>query len=209
MIPDSSHIFPLLYAGPISYYSLWLKTEGYLDQHENFQKQSFRNRCKIYGANGLISLSIPVKSNSQKTNIKNVEISNIEAWQRNHWRTLISAYKAAPFFEFYIHLWEPLYLKKYESLWEFNIDVHHTILKCLQIPIRNKFTTEFIPIKNDDPRRIFSSKKTHPLSSSFPIYQQVFSYDSSFLPDLSILDVLFNLGPETEDYLLQLDCELK
>lgn len=209
MIPDSPHVFPLLYAAPISYYSLWLKGKGIIDQHENFQKQSFRNRCRIYGANGIIPLSIPVKSNGQKTSIKEVEISNIETWQRIHWKTFISAYKSSPFFEFYAHLIEPIYQRKYDSLWEFNMDLHQIILKCLLLPIEPKLSTEFLPIKKNDLRSIFSSKKPHPLSGHFPKYQQVFSYEQSFQPDLSILDALFNLGPETEDYLLRLDCELK
>lgn len=209
MSPDSSHIFPLLYAGPISYYSYWVKSTHYIDTHENFQKQTFRNRARIYGANGAIVLSVPVKSGSQKIKITDVEISNIEPWQRDHWKTLVSAYQASPFFEYYSFLLEPIFQKKYDSLWEFNLDIHHIVLQCLQLPIQKQFTESFVPIKRNDLRTIYTSKKPHPKSNTFPQYQQVFSYDKPFISDLSILDALFNLGPETEDYLLNLNLNLQ
>lgn len=205
MTPDSSHIFPLLYAGPISYYSYWVKFDRFIDAHENFQKQTFRNRAKIYGANGPITLTVPVKSGSQKIKITDVEISNIESWQRDHWKTLVSAYQASPFFEYYAFLLEPIFQKRYDSLWKFNMDIHHVILRCLQLPVQEQFTPSFHPIDRNDLRAIYTSKKPHPQSATFPKYQQVFSYDKPFISDLSIFDALFNLGPETEDYLLKLN----
>tara|TARA_R110002050_G_scaffold204327_1_gene339567 strand:+ start:53729 stop:54349 length:621 start_codon:yes stop_codon:yes gene_type:complete len=198
-------IYPLLYAAPISFYANWFQYNGCMDGFENFQKQTHRNRCKIYGANGVITLSIPVQTNSKKVAMQQVHISNIEAWQRIHWRSIESAYKSSPFFEFYSHLWAPIYEKKYSSLWEFNLDIHHVILACLQSNSETCFTTEFIPLTNGDYRKVYSSKKVHPHSDEFPTYQQVFSYDKNFEPDLSIMDLIFNLGPEATDYL----CHLK
>ena len=90
-------------------------------------------------------------------------------------------------------------------LWEFNLDIHHVILACLQSNSETCFTTEFIPLTNGDYRKVYSSKKVHPHSDEFPTYQQVFSYDKNFEPDLSIMDLIFNLGPEATDYL----CHLK
>ena len=194
-------VFPMLYAAPISYYGLWLSQKGNVDKFENFQKQTFRNRCRVFGANGVISLSIPVTLTQPKTVITEVQISNQESWQRNHWRTLVSAYKSSPFFEFYAHLIEPLYLKKYDSLWEFNLNFHYAVLSCLQLDTHTHFTTEFNDRIDKDPRKVFSSKKSHLKANSFPVYQQVFSYDQPFETDLSILDAIFNLGPETENYL--------
>ncbi len=199
------HIFPLLYAAPISYYAQWINSTGPLDKFENFQKQSFRNRCRVYGANGVISLSIPVKTTSKKINITEVEISNIEPWQRTHWRTFVSAYKSSPFFEFYAHLWEPLFQQPYTLLWDFNWEVHKVILACLQLEIEESFTQKFEDISMQDMRAIYSSKKAHPNAHLFPTYQQVFSYTEPFEADLSILDALFNLGPETENYLQKLN----
>ena len=201
---NDNRIFPLLYAGPLSYYAQYIPNPGFLDKHEPFAKQSYRNRMRVYGANGVIVLSIPITGESSKNTMGNVQISNIEPWQRNHWKTLESAYKSSPFFEFYNYLIAPLYQETYYSLWEFNQDFHQVILECLAISIPQKLTSEFTPITALDIRAIYSSKKPHPLSHSFPKYQQVFSYQKQFEPDLSILDLLFNLGPETESYLLQL-----
>jgi len=154
MSTAKNHIFPLLYAAPISYYAQWINNQGPIDKFENFQKQSFRNRCRVYGANGVISLSIPVKTPSKKINITEVEISNIEPWQRTHWRTLISAYKSSPFFEFYAHLWEPLFNQPYNLLWKFNLEVHQVVLACLQLEIQTTFTLEFETFTNQDLRAI-------------------------------------------------------
>jgi hypothetical protein len=183
---------------------MWIQRKGCLDGYENFQKQTFRNRCRVFGANGVISLSIPVQLNAKKVLAKDVGVSNVEDWQRVHWRTLESAYKSSPFFEFYAHLWEPLFEISYQSLWQFNLDVHQTVLKCLQLDIKDCFTKEFLPIHGNDARIVFSAKKAHPKSNLFPVYQQVFSYNQDFEMDLSIIDLIFNLGPEAESYLLQL-----
>jgi len=207
MISAQPSVYPLLYAAPISYYALWLQNQGCMDGFENFQKQTFRNRCRVFGANGVISLSIPVQLHAKKVNAKDVTISNIEAWQRNHWRTLESAYKSSPFFEFYAHLWNPLFVDTYTSLWDFNLAVHKVVLECLQLEIAPCFTSEFLSIKEHDPRVVFSSKKSHESAIAFPEYQQVFSYHTAFETDLSILDAIFNLGPEAEAYLMGLRVE--
>jgi hypothetical protein len=201
---SSNHIFPLLYAAPISYYAQYIQNPGCIEKTENFTKQSFRTRCRVYGANGVINLSIPVLSNHTKTVITDVAISNIDAWQRNHWKTLESAYKSSPFFEFYVHLIQPLFLTPYHNLWAFNMAFHTTILHCLDLDISPSFTHEFSPIQPNDLRLVYSSKKAHPISDDFPIYQQVFSYQGEFETDLSVLDGLFNLGPELENYLRKL-----
>ena len=196
---------PILYAGPISFYAKWLKNPDKLDVHENFIKQTFRSRARIYGANGVISLYIPVQKGAQNLPMREVQISNTEAWQRVQWRTLVSAYKSSPFFEYYTHLFEPHFLNKFEKLIDFNLAIHKTVLECLQLEIETKFTSQFHPIQQNDLRIIYSSKKSHPNAHSFPVYQQVFSYHGPFEPDLSILDALFNLGPETLNYLDSLE----
>lgn len=198
---NSKPIFPLLYAGPISYYACFLQLGGRIEKHENFSKQNFRSRCRIYGANGIINLTIPVTKESSKLKVDQVSVSNIDAWQRNHLKSLISAYTTSPFFEYYIHLIQPLYQTKYDSLWEFNLDFHHAILQCLDLFISDEFTSNFEPMEVNDFRLIFASKKPHPKALHFPPYQQVFSYDGPFETDLSILDGIFNLGPALESYL--------
>lgn len=197
--------FPVLYAGPISYYVQLIKLQPEFDLHENFTKQTFRNRARIYGANGVITLSIPVQGGAQNLPVSEVQISNIEAWQRTQWRTLVSAYKSSPFFEFYIHLFEPHFSTPFNKLIDFNLAIHSTVLECLQIEMKPQFTTQFHPVQKNDPRIAYSSKKAHPVSVEFPVYQQVFSYNTPFETDLSILDALFNLGPETLNYLENLE----
>ncbi len=194
---------PILYAGPVSYYAQLIHLKSDFDIHENFTKQNFRSRTRIFGTNGVISLNIPVQKGAQDLPMSEVKISNFEAWQRTHWRTFVSAYKSSPFFEFYAYLFEPYFNRNYEKLIDFNLDIHRTILNCLQINANIQFTSKFNPIQKNDLRFDYSSKKSHPLSSSFPKYQQVFSYSQGFEPDLSVLDLLFNLGPETELYLNQ------
>ncbi|MGB0391814.1 MAG: WbqC family protein [Salibacteraceae bacterium] len=201
---NSTKIFPLLYAGPLSYYAYLLQNPGKIEAFENFSKQNFRSRCRVYGANGVITLSIPIVKETLKLAVTEVQISNIDAWQRNHWKSLVSAYKTSPFFEFYAHLIQPLFEKKYTSLWEFNLDFHQTILNCLIVEFTPSFTTEFAPLHENDLRILYSGKKPHPNSDQFNKYQQVFSYHGKFEPDLSILDGIFNLGPELESYLLKL-----
>lgn len=201
MSTSNKEIYPLLYAGPISYYAHYIHHPGMFDIHENFGKQSFRNRMKIYGANGVITLSIPTKGSSQKQPIDEVQVSNIELWQKNHWKSLVSAYKSSPFFEYYSHLISPLYEEQYRFIKDFNLAFHEVILTCLQLEIPILFSDQFYPIKDKDLRMVYSSKKAHLAANTFSKYQQVFSYQTPFQPDLSILDALFNLGPETESYL--------
>ncbi len=197
-------IFPLLYAAPLSYYAQFIKNQSVLDPNERYTKQNFRSRSLVFGANGVITLSIPIEGGSVKKPMIDAQISNIEPWQRNHWKTLESAYKSSPFFEFYSYLIHPIYDTKHLSLWEFNLAFHKIILKCLEVSEEISISSEYTPITATDQRALYSSKKPHSSSLSFPEYQQVFSYERDFEPDLSILDGLFNLGPELESYLLKL-----
>lgn len=194
-------LFPLLYAAPASYYALLISAETTIDLHEPFVKQSFRSRTRIYGSNGVIAMTIPVQKNSQKLPIHEVQISNIDAWQRIHWRSIQSAYQSSPFFEFYTDLFYPLYQQKIDSLATFNLAFHKTILQCLQLPLDITTTEKPSPFMANDIRALYASKKAIEGANTFPAYQQVFSYSTPFEPDLSILDTIFNLGPETIDYL--------
>ena len=193
--------FPLLYAGSISFYALWAEELGKFDIHENYTKQTIRSRTRLYGANSVIALSIPIQSGAHNSPISKVKISNIDPWQRTHWRTLVSSYKSSPFFEFYAYLFEPHFTNQFDSLLDFNLAIHQTILQCLQLEIEPHFTNTFHPVLENDLRIIYSSKKPHLKANLFPEYQQVFSYQKNFEPDLSVLDALFNLGPETLTYL--------
>jgi hypothetical protein len=199
------------YFAPIRYFSkLAFYPEIYIEHHENFVKQTYRNRAAILGANGPISLIVPVeKGRSQKIKIKDLRISYDEEWQRNQWRTIFSAYNSSPFFEYYADDIETIFRKKHKFLFDFNQQITETILEILEIPLTINLTEDFEQIpENCLNFREQISPKTHlinpdPNFTAQP-YTQVFSEKFGFIPDLSILDLLFNEGPSAHSVLL--DC---
>ena len=112
-------ILPISYAGPVLYYSLLAKNKSILiEKHENFPKQSIRNRCEIYGANGKIVLSVPViRGRTHKVRIKDLEISYDTDWQKQHFKSIESAYRHSPYYEYYIDYIAEFYSKKIKFLW--------------------------------------------------------------------------------------------
>ena len=190
------------YFAPIRYFSkLAIYPEIYIEQHENFIKQTYRNRTVILGANGPISLIVPVeKGRAQKVKIKDLRIAYDEEWQRNQWRTIFSAYNSSPFFEYYADDIETFFRKKYNFLFDFNQQITETLTEILEIPLILNLTEEFEQIpENCLNFREQISPKNHlidpdPHFMAQP-YTQVFSEKFGFIPDLSILDLLFNEGP--------------
>lgn len=199
------------YFAPVRYFSkLAAFPEIYIEQHENFIKQTYRNRTVILGANGPVSLIVPVeKGREQKIKIKDLRIAYDEEWQRNHWRTIFSAYNSSPFFEYYADDLEPFFRKKHIFLFDLNQQIAETILEILEIPTEFNLTEDFEKIpENCLNFREQISPKTHRTASdphfSPRPYTQVFHEKFGFVPDLSILDLLFNEGPSAHSLLL--DC---
>lgn len=190
------------YFAPIRYFSkLAAYPEIYIEQHENFVKQTYRNRMVILGANGPIPLIVPVENGrARKVKIKDLRIAYDEEWQRNHWRTIFSAYNSSPFFEYYADDVEIFFRKKHEFLFDFNQQIAETMLEILEIPVGLNLTEDFEQVpENCLNFREQISPKTHlidadPHFAAHP-YTQVFSEKFGFVPDLSILDLLFNEGP--------------
>lgn len=197
-------IFSLAYFGPIHYYKSLVKYDSILlESSENYQKQSFRNRQYIYGANGKLMLNIPVKHSKSKKRLKYIdsEIENDFKWQSLHFKSLASAYRTSPYFEFYEDDILPLYTKSYSNIFEFNQDCFDTIINLLGLDLSYKLTSEYTEAyKQIEDKRNLVKAKT---KNSFTIkpYHQVFESKFGFIPDLSILDLLFNLGPESISYL--------
>ncbi|MEZ5103081.1 MAG: WbqC family protein [Draconibacterium sp.] len=191
------------YFAPIQYYTKLLSAnEVYIEKFEHFHKQTYRNRCVILGGNGPIALVVPVvKGRGPKTLIKDLELSYDTPWQRNHWRTIFSAYNSSPFFEYYQDEVYPFFEEKPRFLLDFNLQIHETICDLLEIENNAVFTEDFekIPEGTINLRELISPKNKTIADNSFQPekYTQVFIEKFGFVPNLSILDLLFNEGPNS------------
>jgi len=192
-------ILSTAYLAPIQYFTKFVEYDKVIiEAHENFIKQTYRNRCKIYGANGEISLSIPVKKSAPKTLIKELQIDYDTNWRKLHWKSIESAYNSSPFFEYYIDDFLPFYTKKYKYLFDFNTELLIMILENIDISTKIDFTETFFnsEYEMDDFREQIHPKKKN-IDKNFKIieYTQVFQSKHCFIPNLSIVDLLFNEGP--------------
>lgn len=194
------------YLAPVQYYSKFLlDKEIIIEQHENYLKQSYRNRCSILSANGVMSLSIPIESaGGKKCSIKDVCIAEHGNWCHLHWNALISAYNSTPFFEFYEDDFRPFYEKKYKYLFDFNEELRIMICNLLSLDHVNfRYSDSYISSEGNtlyDMRESLSPKKdfreVDPSFSPKPYYQ-VFDNKFGFTENLSIVDLLFNMGNES------------
>lgn len=195
-------VFPSFYFGPALYFKLLKDTPSpSIDTAEHFVKQTYRNRLSLYSANGLLSLSIPLKKWRNHTPIKEIEIAYTEDWQTQHWRSLCAAYSRSPFFEYYDLEFEQLYSQKFESLLEWNAACFKTILKVTNLNLNYTYSDQFDITQNID-SNLVSTKTNEVLNQyQFPFYLQTFNEKHGFIPNLSIIDLVFNLGGETIAYL--------
>ncbi|MBL0048006.1 MAG: WbqC family protein [Bacteroidetes bacterium] len=190
------------YFAPAEYYSELLAHQTiHIEQHEFFLKQTFRNRCEILAANGKQTLSIPLQERKNKSLTKDIRIDYKTPWQLQHWRSISSAYNASPFFEFYQDDLFPLFERKFDFLLDLNQAAQEKILEIMGIKIKTLLTPHYDaePESITDARNLFTPKIKS--QKNFPPYIQVFENKYEFVPNLSILDALFNLGNECEYYL--------
>ncbi len=191
------------YFAPIHFYSRYIAHQKiYIEQFEHFNKQTFRNRCIILGGNGTIPLVVPVvKGRGKKILIKDLKISYEMDWQRNHWRTIFSAYNSSPYFEYYKDDIYPFFEKKTNYLLDLNQAIHVNICDLLEIENQSQLTKDFETVSENtlNFRDTISPKnKAQPDKHFQPKeYTQVFSEKFGFIPNLSILDLLFNEGPNS------------
>jgi hypothetical protein len=186
-----SNLFTTAYMPPISYLVECMHSERItIEAFETYKKQSYRNHCMIFGPNGIQKLSVPVvKVNGNHTLTKDIRISYFQNWQRIHWKSIETAYNNSPFFLYYRDYFEPYYLKKFDFLLDFNTKFLETIFNILCIKKQIDFTVHFENLSINHNNFVF------------PHYTQVFENKSGFLPNLSTIDLIFNLGPDAREYL--------
>lgn len=195
------------YLAPVQYYTKFLSSKQiFIEQNDSYLKQTYRNRCTIVSANGEISLSVPViHSSKDKTVMKDIRIAEHGNWQHMHWNAIISAYNSTPFFEYYQDDFYPFYHKKYAFLFDFNEELRMLVLKLLniespEINYTDGYKTEFAENEVDMRDIIHPKRDWSTLDSVFKAapYYQVFDRKFGFIPNMSIIDLLFNMGNESQ-----------
>lgn len=195
-------ILSSVYLGNIDYYTIINKNKNIIiDINEHFQKQSFRNRSIIHGANGVLNLIIPLVKRGVRTKVKDVKIDNSQNWQKLHWRSIQSAYRSSPYFEYYENEFINFYKTKYNYLIDFNNQIQQSILKIIGIDVEIEMSNNYLETNNMDYRQILHPKKKPSENYIETEYIQVFSDRNGFLPNLSIVDLLFNEGPNAINFL--------
>jgi hypothetical protein len=180
-------------------YMAWVVSQkeiAFVTNHP-YQKQTFRNRTEIFGANGKLKLTVPIvhKKTAQRQSDNAVAIHYESSWQKDHWKSLESSYRSSPFFEFYEDDFYPFFHKKYQRLMELNIILIKKILSLIDAEV--KILSEKKATKENSTLIIAKSNTI----IETPQYQQVFHAKHGFINNLSTLDLLFNLGPQSLEYL--------
>ncbi|MDR3193803.1 MAG: WbqC family protein [Tannerella sp.] len=189
------------YLAPVQYYAkLFSHDTAYVETAENYLKQTYRNRCLIAGANGVLALTVPVvKPATEKCLTKDIRLSDHGRWRHLHWQALVSAYGQSPFFEYYRDDLAPFYAgRPFDFLFDFNEALRQHICEWIDLSSDVRYTSHYAPDVPNDFREALRPKhpgadrtfRPHP-------YYQVFREKHGFLPNLSIVDLLFNMGPET------------
>lgn len=189
------------YFPPVNYLSLFSAAEKVLiEREENYIKQTFRNRCSIYSANGPMNLTVPVLLGSfHKTPVKEIKIDYSKRWQQIHLGALVSSYKSSPFFEYYFSSVENVILRNHRFLLDLNLHSLEVVMEATGIRLPVDYTEEFI-IDSGEPwdyrNRINPKKKDEEWLRGFKKYNQVFEERYGFIPGLSVIDLIFNTGPD-------------
>ena len=188
------------YFGPIQWYQKLYRAERVeIEQWESFRKQTYRNRCLIATTNGIQALTVPVE-HSDSPLIKDIRLSDHGNWRHLHWNALQSAYGESPFFEYYQDDIRLFFEKHWEFLLDFNEEIRQKMCELIDIQPNVSYTEGFIPEESPltSYRTAISPKHPQDDPDFTPRrYYQVYEQKHGFLPNLSILDLLFNMGPES------------
>ncbi len=202
-------LIELQYFGPVQYFARLLFHEKVIfERYEHYQKATWRNRCQIAMPDGPLTLSIHLKDGrDQRRSITEVKICDTHKWRQAHWMSLCTAYRSSPYFEYYEDQLAPLFQNPHERLWDFSFQAFELTLKLLKVDLDISFTDRFVKDHGDSVVDLRSAilpnaRKSRPdLIYQAPSYQQVFEPKIGFLPNLSVLDLLFSTGPNAADVL--------
>ena len=188
------------YCPCIAYFSLLDRhRSGFIEAQEHFNKGSYRNSCFILGPNKVLRLSVPILHNGKKRPLENLQIDYSQKWTQKHWRAVYYAYKNAPYFEHIAPYYKAILNRKHPTLLALNLDFINSVIELLNLPI----TLQRTKFYQKQPRHLVDYRdKIHPrkMYSNFaPSYRQVFG--ETFIPNLSMLDLLFCMGRESIEYL--------
>lgn len=193
------------YLGSIQYFSklAYFKSVS-IEQYDSYQKQTYRNRCRVLGGNGPLDLVIPVvKQHGMKTLVKDVQLDYSTRWQDVHWRTIVSAYNNSPFFEYYRHEFEPIYARQWKYLIDMNQHLNRLLLELLELSTHVELTGGYVhqPSGLDYREMIVPRNEAADPHYKVQAYTQTFHERFGFVPHLSVIDLLFNKGSEARDLL--------
>lgn len=203
-------LFATSYLPPVEYFVLMMRNGGAtIEVQETYPKQTYRNRCHIATSGGLLALTVPIiKTNGNQTRTDEAAVSYHLPWHRTHWRSLEAAYNTSPYFLYYRDALEPLFNTRYDRLIDMNTRFLETMLAILKLKVPISYSTTYTPqqASGADFRFDIHPKKQPCIcpANEFPRYTQVFDEQWGFLPNLSIVDLLFNMGPEAHFYLKRL-----
>ncbi len=194
-------IYSALYNGPLNYYARLVREQCIiLEQFDNYTKQTYRNRFRVMGPNGILTLSIPIKKKPGiKNYLKDIRIDYDTPWNNVHWRSLVASYAASPYFEYFKDDLIQFYENRFKFLIDLNLQLAETILQLMGLKVSVQYSISYTDIAGEiDPRFFIHPKKDWAVvDPDFQpvVYHQVFSDRHGFQANLSILDLLFNEGP--------------
>ncbi|GHE45107.1 WbqC family protein [Sphingobacterium griseoflavum] len=202
---NSSLLLPAFYLPPVSYFHA-IKQAGsealLLEKHEHYAKQSYRTRARIASANGVLDLIVPiVHGRKERVAMKDIRINYEHDWQRLHWLSLQTAYRSSAYFEYYEDDFRKFYDRQHAFLFDFNFAQLELLLTCLKLNRSVHFSEAYVsPESAADLRTLIHPKRDH-FWPTQPAYYQVFEERHGFLPELSVIDLLFNQGPQSKNFL--------